>query len=95
MNRNWKIGLIVYFTLCFTVLIPMQAMAYVDPSTTTFLIQAIVGVCVAVAAAVTVYWRRAKKKIATTLNIDENANKAVESDEIVFSKDSNNLNQGS
>lgn len=94
MTKNWKIGLILYFTFVFTTLIPNQAMAYIDPSTTTFLVQAIVGVGVAIVAAVTVYWRKAKKKISDKLGIDENANKEVESDNIDFvaSSDKNDQN---
>ncbi|MCQ2484548.1 MAG: hypothetical protein MJ168_04340 [Clostridia bacterium] len=56
--------------------------AYIDPSVATYLIQAIAGVVIAVGAAVGIYWRKAKKKVAKTLNIDENKNKDVESDEI-------------
>lgn len=57
--------------------------AYIDPSVATYLIQAIAGVVIAVGAVVGIYWRRAKKKVAKTLNIDENKNKDVESDEII------------
>ena len=57
--------------------------AYIDPSVATYLIQAIAGVVIAVGAAIGIYWRKAKKKVAKTLNIDENKNKDVESDEII------------
>lgn len=57
--------------------------AYVDPSVMTYMIQAIAGLVIAVGAVVGIYLRRAKKKINQTLNIDENRNKEVESDEIV------------
>ncbi len=58
--------------------------AYIDPSVATYLIQAIAGVIIAVGAAVGIYWRKAKKKVANKLNIDENKNKDVESDEILI-----------
>lgn len=61
--------------------------AYIDPSVMTYLIQAIAGVVIAVGAAVGIYFRRAKKKINQTLNIDENRNKEVESDDILLTKD--------
>lgn len=61
--------------------------AYIDPSVATYLIQAIAGVIIAVGAAVGIYWRKAKKKVAKTLNIDENKNKDVESDEIIEIED--------
>ena len=57
------------------------AHAYIDPSVTTYGIQAIVGIVVAVGAVATVWWRKAKKKVANTLHIDENEKKEVE-DEI-------------
>ena len=57
--------------------------AYIDPSVTTYLIQAIAGLVVAVGAFLAVYWRKAKKKMQDKLGIDENRNKEVESDEIV------------
>lgn len=57
--------------------------AYIDPSVTTYLIQAVVGIVVAVGAAIGIYIRKAKRKINEKLNIDENRNKEVESDEVV------------
>lgn len=63
-----------------TIITMNHANAYIDPSVTTFAIQAIVGVAVAAGAVVTVWWRKAKKKVNKALNIDENRNKEVESD---------------
>ena len=53
---------------------------YLDTSTVTILITSISGVAVAVGAAVVIFFRKAKKKVAKTLHIDENANKEVEED---------------
>ena len=61
----------------------LNARAYIDPSVATYLIQAIAGIVIALGAAIGIYYRKAKKKINTTLNIDENKGKEVESDEIV------------
>ena len=58
--------------------------AYIDPSGMTYMIQAIAGLVSAVGAIAGIYYRRAKKKISKTLNIDENRGKEVESDEIVI-----------
>ena len=52
----------VYLTLCFLFLFTTSASAYIDPSTTTFVIQAVAGVAIAIGAAVVVYWRKAKKR---------------------------------
>lgn len=65
----------------------VNGMAYVDPSVMTYMIQAVAGLVIAVGAIVGIYFRRAKKKINQTLNIDENRNKEVESDEIEGKQD--------
>ena len=59
-------------------------MLYIDPSVTTYLIQVVAGVAIAVGAGLAIYFRRAKKKMNEKLGLDENKNKEVESDEIVF-----------
>ena len=51
--------LALYFIVCM-VATPTQASAYIDPSTTSFIIQAGVGLAVAIAAGVSIYWRKAK-----------------------------------
>lgn len=78
-----KLILIAYFTLCFLFLFSTTAHAYIDPSTTTFIIQAVAGIAVAIGAAVTVYWRKAKNKMKEKFNIDADKNKEVEDDIIV------------
>ena len=59
---------------------------YIDPSVMTYAIQAIAGIAIAIGAFVGIYLRKAKKKINKTLNIDENKNKEVETDEIIVNK---------
>ena len=61
-----------------------NVLLYIDPSVTTYLIQAIAGVVIAVGAGLAIYFRRAKKKVNEKLGIDENKNKEVESDDIEF-----------
>lgn len=61
--------------------------AYIDPSVTTYLVQAIAGVVVAVGAVAGVYFRKARKNINEKLGIDENRNKEVESDDILVDDD--------
>ncbi len=56
---------------------------YIDPSAMTYLIQIIAGVAIAIGAAITIWYRKAKKKVSNKLGIDENRNKEVESDEII------------
>ncbi len=56
---------------------------YIDPSVMTYVIQAIAGVVIAGGAVAAFLFHKAKKKVSEKLNIDENRNKQVESDEIV------------
>lgn len=63
----------------------LSAKGYIDPSVMTYTIQAIAGVAIAVGAALTIHFRKAKKKLAEKMNIDENRNKEVEGDDIIVS----------
>ena len=65
---------------------------YIDPSVTTYLIQAIAGIVIAVGAGLAIYFRKAKKKVSDKLGIDENKNKEVESDDIVFNEEDSSSN---
>jgi len=73
----------MYYSVCFLFLLSTTAFAYLDPSVMTYTIQVVAGVAVAVGAVVGIYWRRAKKKVADKLGIDENAKKEVEEDIVV------------
>ena len=53
----------LYFGVAFLVLFSMNAMAYIDPSVMTYVIQAVAGIAIALGAAVGMYFRSAKKKI--------------------------------
>ncbi len=57
--------------------------AYLDPSATTILLTSISSIAIAVGATALILWRKAKKNVAKTLHIDENANKEVEEDLII------------
>ena len=54
--------------------------AYIDPSVMTYAVQAIAGVVIAVGAVVVVFWRRAKKKVADKLGLEEKSKKEAEDD---------------
>ena len=58
---------------------------YLDPAATSILLTSITGVVIAISATAVILWRKAKKKVAEALHIDENANKEVE-EEIVINK---------
>ena len=67
-----------------------SAKGYIDPSVMTIAIQAIAGVAIAVGAFVGIHFRKAKKKLAEKMNIDENRNKEVEDDDIIVSDEPSN-----
>lgn len=67
---------------------PTVAHAYIDPSTTTYLIQAVAGIAVAVGSFVVIYWRRVKKRLNDKMGINLDKNKEVE-DDIVVKDDGN------
>lgn len=80
-------GFTVYFAAAGMLLFGANGFAYIDPSVMTYVIQAISGVVIAIGAGIGIYWRRAKKKLSEKLDIDENKNKEVESDDIeVYTK---------
>lgn len=78
---------ISYITFCCMLLFGTTGHAYIDPSVTTYVIQAVAGIVIALGAAVSIYWRKAKKKINDKLGVDENKGKEVESDEITIKED--------
>jgi len=80
LKNRGMIWLMVYCVICMA-LTPAMASAYIDPSTTTFLVQALIGLGVAIAAGVTIYWRKARKKINGVIGKDQTATKD-ESDDI-------------
>jgi len=73
-----------YFFICFAVIFMVPVRAYLDPSVMTYAIQVVAGIAVAVGAVVGVYWRRAKRYLSKKFGIDENANKIVEDDVIIY-----------
>ncbi|MBE6590711.1 MAG: hypothetical protein E7646_01560 [Ruminococcaceae bacterium] len=70
----------VFNFFCLCMIFTVGAFAYIDPSVMTYTIQVVAGVAVAAGAVITVFWRRAKKKVQQKLGIDENAKKEVEED---------------
>ncbi len=70
-------------------IVPITA-AYIDPSAVSILIVSISGIVAAVGATAFILWRKAKKKVADVLHIDENANKEVEDELIINDEESEN-----
>ena len=65
-----SLPLFLYLAACM-ILTPAQASAYIDPSTTTFIVQAAIGLAVAVAAGFSIHWRKAKKKINKAVGLED------------------------
>lgn len=80
MNRIIKTGYGLLMLAGLAIMLSMPVNAYLDPSVTTYAIQAVAGIIVAVGAAAGIYWRKARKKLHDKLGIDENAKKEVEDD---------------
>lgn len=71
-----------YYVVCFSMLTEIVSYAYIDPSVTTYAIQAIAGGAIAIGAVAGIYWRKARKKLNDKLGIDESKKKEVEDDVI-------------
>ena len=77
-NGMKKCGLILLLVAYLLVFTMPAAHAYIDPSATTYLIQAIAGIVIAVGSVVIIFWRRAKKKLKDKVGIDFDKNKETE-----------------
>ena len=72
-----KIGFVFSVAM---LLFGVNGKAYIDPSVTSYVIQAVAGIAVAVAAVVGIFWRRARKKVKDKLGVEEK--KEQESDDL-------------
>ncbi len=64
-------------------LFTLPVAGYLDPTSVSIVITSISGIVIAVGATAVILWRKAKKKVANVLHIDENANKEVEEDIVI------------
>ena len=60
-----------------------STMCYIDPAATSVLLSSITAIVIAIGASAIIFWRKVKKKVSKTLNIDPNAGKEVEEDLVV------------
>lgn len=56
----YKLGCFVIYIICFFTMLTLTVSAYIDPSTTTYLVQIIAGVVVAGGALIGIFRRRIK-----------------------------------
>lgn len=78
MKKSERVFLLLMLVLSLNIAFMSAALAYIDPSVTTYAIQAVMGIAVAVGAVFLIWWRKAKKKVSEKLGIDENAKKTAE-----------------
>ncbi len=69
----------------------LTVFCYIDPSVTTYIIQAVAGVVIAAGAVIGIVWRRAKQKAKKVLNIDDNAKKEFEDEVIEINPEDTNI----
>lgn len=79
MKKTLKRSGIIFLLAAYLIIFTMPAAhAYIDPSATTYLIQAIAGIVIAVGSVGIIFWRRAKKKLKDKVGIDFDKNKETE-----------------
>lgn len=64
MKKTTALKFTYFFTL-FTLLFSMTAYAYIDPATTTYLIQIVAGVFIAAGATIGIFWKKIKRYFRT------------------------------
>ena len=94
-KRMKKSGLILVLVLWLMVFTMPAAHAYIDPSATTYLIQAIAGIVIAVGSVGIIFWRRAKKKLKDKVGIDFDKNKETEETVVAVKPESETRTTGS
>lgn len=86
-NGMKKCGLILLLAAYLMIFTMPAAHAYIDPSATTYLIQAIAGIVIAVGSVAIIFWRRAKKKLKDKVGIDFDRNKETEESVVAVNTD--------
>ena len=87
MKKLSKALLFLHIAVWTALLLTINCFAYIDPSVTTFAIQAVAGVVIASSVIIIAYFRRAKKKIKNKLGIDDSKNKEKEGDIVEISEE--------
>ena len=86
-NRMKKAGgFSLLIIACMVAMMPI-AHAYIDPSATTYLLQAVAGIVIAAGSVAMIFWRRAKKKLKEKAGIDFDRNKETEEDVIAVNQE--------
>ena len=90
MKKAWKkLGTLAQMVAWIMVFTMPMAHAYIDPSATTYLIQAIAGIAIAAGSVGIIFWRRAKNKIKDKVGIDFDKNKETEEQVVAVNPEEN------
>ena len=88
MKKGIKtLGTVTLITAYLMIFTMPAAHAYIDPSATTYLVQAIAGIVIAVGSVAVIFWRRAKKKLKDKVGIDFDKNKETEEQVVAVNPD--------
>lgn len=58
MNRLRRFGMILYFFVFAMLMFSTTAYAYIDPATSSYVIQVVAGIFIACGAAVGIFWKK-------------------------------------
>ena len=76
-----KLLAFIAFFLLARLMCMVTAMAYIDPSAVTFIVQIVAGVVIAAGAALGFYWRRIKRALSKRKNKGEEEEEEDDEDE--------------
>lgn len=85
-KRQWRVAGLLYFCVLF-ITVPATASAYIDPSITSYAIQAIAGIVIASGAFFAAYGRRAKRGWFRAIGVEENEIRKREQEVEVYDED--------
>ncbi|MCI8332726.1 MAG: hypothetical protein HFE78_07870 [Clostridiales bacterium] len=77
-----KVLSFLFFFACSMVMCMTYALAYIDPSAMTYIIQIIAGVVIAAGAAAGFYWRRIKRAVRGRKNKEKDYDDEDDEDEV-------------
>ena len=76
--KKSRIFFTAYFFLCMTMMLSLSASAYIDPATTSYVLQVVAGVFIACGATLAIFWKKVtfffkKKKVERLKKKRDNA----------------------
>ena len=82
---SMKLSRVLFYFVCFTMLLTASASAYIDPSSMTYIIQIVAGVVIVIGTAAGVLINKAKRKLRKSSEKDDNVqlNENVDSSKFV------------